>query len=156
MPLPALNSPAPAFALPDADGHTLRLADFHGSWLLIYFYPKALTPGCTVQACTIRDQSQVLQKLGVKVLGVSPDGPALLKKFIHKEHLNFTLLSDAEHKMADAYGAWQEKQMYGRKYQGMARMSVLVDPQGILRMIWPKVTPAQQVDDVVKWFSSNV
>ncbi|MCA3243729.1 MAG: thioredoxin-dependent thiol peroxidase [Alphaproteobacteria bacterium] len=156
MPLPILNTPAPAFALPDATGVQRSLKDYRGTWLLIYFYPKAMTPGCTVQACTVRDNQALLDQLGVTVVGISPDKPALLQKFIEKEQLNFNLLSDAEHVMADAYGAWQEKSMYGRTYMGMARMSVLVDPTGMVRMVWPKVTPAQQAQDVATWFKDNV
>ncbi len=156
MPLPALNTPAPAFALPDASGTQRSLSDYRGTWLLIYFYPKAMTPGCTIQACTVRDNQSLLHQLGVTVVGISPDKPSLLKKFIDKERLNFTLLSDGEHTMADAYGAWQEKSMYGRTYMGMARMSVLIDPAGTVRMVWPKVTPAQQAHDVATWFKNNI
>lgn len=155
MPLPTLQSPAPGFTLPDETGTLRSLNDYRGTWLLIYFYPKAMTPGCTVQACTVRDNGELLKQLGVTVVGVSPDKPTLLKKFIEKEQLNFTLLSDSDHKMADAYGAWQEKSMYGRTYMGMARMSVLVDPAGVVRMVWPKVTPAQQAQDVATWFKDN-
>jgi peroxiredoxin Q/BCP len=156
MPLPTLQTTAPGFTLPDETGTLRSLKDYHGTWLLIYFYPKAMTPGCTVQACTIRDNQALLKKLGVAVVGISPDKPTLLKKFIDKEGLNFTLLSDSDNKMADAYGAWQEKSMYGRTYMGMARMSVLVDPAGLVRMVWPKVTPAQQAQDIAAWFKDNV
>ncbi len=151
----APQTPAPNFTLPDAAGKLHSLNDYCGQWLLIYFYPKAMTPGCTVQACALRDGGAALATHQVKVLGVSPDKPALLNKFIEKEQLNFTLLSDADHKMADAYGAWQEKSMYGRTYMGMARMGVLIDPAGVVQHVWPKVTPANQLNDILVWFKSN-
>jgi thioredoxin-dependent peroxiredoxin len=155
MPLPQIGQPAPTFDLLDQDSHPHSLKNYKGRWLLIYFYPKALTSGCTTQACVLRDGQAALNKHNTAVIGVSPDKPALLKKFIEKEQLNFPLLSDSEQKMADAYGAWQEKSMYGRTYMGMARMSVLVDPQGTVCMLWPKVTPAAQLDDLLLWFKNN-
>lgn len=155
MPLPEIGQPAPTFALLDQDNQPQSLKNYLGRWLLIYFYPKALTPGCTTQACVLRDGQATLKQHNVAVVGVSPDKPSLLRKFIEKEQLNFTLLSDSEQKMADAYGAWQEKSMYGRKYMGMARMSVLVDPAGTVQMVWPKVTPAAQLNDLLLWFKNN-
>jgi peroxiredoxin Q/BCP len=155
MPLPEIGQPAPMFEVLDQDNQLHSLRNYQGRWLFIYFYPKALTPGCTIQACVLRDGQATLHKHNVAVVGVSPDKPTLLKKFIEKEQLNFTLLSDFEQKMADAYGAWQEKSMYGRKYMGMARMSVLIDPQGTVRMVWPKVTPAAQLDDLLMWFDNH-
>jgi peroxiredoxin Q/BCP len=156
MPLPTIGSAAPFFALPNDQGTLTSLKDYLGKWVLIYFYPKAMTPGCTVQACTLRDGEKTLKDLNCVVLGVSPDKPALLKKFIENEKLTFKLLSDSDHKMSESYGAWQQKSMYGRSYMGMARMSVLVDPKGIVRQVWPKVTPADQLKDVQVWFSENI
>jgi thioredoxin-dependent peroxiredoxin len=156
MPLPTIGASAPSFTLPDEQGTLTSLKDYLGKWVLIYFYPKAMTPGCTVQACTLRDGEGALKALNCSVLGISPDKPALLKKFIISEKLTFKLLSDSEHVMAESYGAWQQKSMYGRSYMGMARMSVLVDPKGIVRQVWPKVTPADQLKDVQVWFSENI
>jgi thioredoxin-dependent peroxiredoxin len=155
MPLPTLGQSAPPFTLPDQDGIPHMLKNYAGRWVLVYFYPKAMTPGCTTQACVLRDGAKELAAHNVTVLGISPDKPSLLKKFIEKEQLNFTLLSDIEHKMADAYGAWQEKSMYGRTYMGMARMSVLINPAGVVQMVWPKVAPANQLDDLLLWFKNN-
>lgn len=156
MPLPTIGQSAPPFNLPDEEGTLTNLKDYLSKWVLIYFYPKAMTPGCTVQACTLRDGGETLKALNCSVLGISPDKPALLKKFIENEKLTFKLLSDSDHLMAENYGAWQQKSMYGRSYMGMARMSVLVDPQGIVREVWPKVTPAEQLKDVQVWFSKNI
>jgi thioredoxin-dependent peroxiredoxin len=155
MPIPTIGTPAPHFSLPDETGTLCNLSDYKGKWVVTYFYPKAMTSGCTTQACTLRDGMAKLKALNCVVLGVSPDKPQLLSKFIEKEGLNFTLLADEDHKMADAYGAWQEKSMYGKTYMGMARMTVLIDPSGIIRNVWPKVKPEQQVDDILLWFKSN-
>jgi thioredoxin-dependent peroxiredoxin len=155
MPLPTPGQTAPAFTLPDHAGTLQSLNNYQGKWVVIYFYPKAMTPGCTTQACALRDGQALLKQYNAVVLGVSPDKPALLQKFVEKEHLNFILLSDENHKMADAYGAWQEKSMYGRTYMGMARMTVLIDPTGTVRHVWPKVTPAAQMDDILLWFRNN-
>jgi thioredoxin-dependent peroxiredoxin len=155
MPLPIIGTPAPSFSLPDQTGTLHNLSDYRGQWVITYFYPKALTSGCTTQACTLRDNMAALKALNCVVLGISPDAPALLAKFVEKEGLNFTLLGDQEHKMADAYGAWQQKSMYGRTYMGMVRMTVLIDPIGVVREVWAKVKPEQQATDILEWFKSN-
>jgi len=136
---------APAFSLPDQDGKTVQLADFHGQKLLLYFYPKADTPGCTVQACSIRDAMPDLKSLGIAAVGISPDQPKQQKKFAAKHRLSFPLLSDPDHKTAEAYGAWGEKSMYGKKFQGIVRSSFLLDEEGRIVQAWYKVSPQDTV-----------
>jgi len=136
---------APAFSLLDQDGKTVQLSDFAGRKLLLYFYPKADTPGCTTQACSIRDAMPDLASLGIAAVGISPDEPAELKKFIDKYGLNFPLLSDPDHKTADAYGTWGEKSMYGKTYEGIIRSSFLLDEQGRVVQAWYKISPKNTV-----------
>jgi thioredoxin-dependent peroxiredoxin len=133
------GDPAPAFELSDQDGNTVSLADFSGRKVLVYFYPKADTPGCTTQACGLRD---VLGDIGdTAVLGISPDKPAKQKKFDDKYNLGFPLLADEDHAVAESYGAWGEKSMYGRTYMGIIRSAFLVDEKGELAEVWPKISP---------------
>src|SRR5947208_1965360 len=130
---------APAFTLLDQDGNKVKLSDFKGRNVLVYFYPKADTPGCTTQACGLRD---VLPDVGdTVVLGISPDKPAKQKKFDEKYSLGFPLLADEDHAVAEAYEVWKEKSMYGRKYMGIERSAFLVDPKGKLAEVWYKVSP---------------
>jgi peroxiredoxin Q/BCP len=136
---------APAFELPDQNGKTVRLSDFRGRKLLLYFYPKADTPGCTKQACAVRDARDDLTGSGVAVLGISPDHPEKQKKFDSKYTLGFPLLSDADHVVAEAYGAWGEKSMYGKKYEGIIRSSFLIDEEGRVAQAWYKVSPKDTV-----------
>ena len=136
---------APAFSLLDQDGNTVSLSAFSGKKLLLYFYPKADTPGCTAQACSIRDEMPNLSDLGIAAVGISPDQPAKLKKFKDKYDLNFPLLSDPEHKVADAYGTWGKKSMYGKEYEGIIRSSFLLDEQGKVLQAWYKVSPKDTV-----------
>ena len=136
---------APAFSLLDQDGKTVKLSEFAGRKLLLYFYPKADTPGCTTQACSIRDAMPDLASLGIAAVGISPDEPAELKKFIDKYGLNFPLLSDPDHKTADAYGTWGEKSMYGKTYEGIIRSSFLLDEQGRVVQAWYKISPKNTV-----------
>jgi peroxiredoxin Q/BCP len=130
---------APAFTLLDQDGTSVKLSDLKGRKVLVYFYPKADTPGCTTQACGLRD---VLGDIGdTAVLGISPDKPEKQKRFDDKYGLGFPLLSDQDHAVADAYGAWGERSMYGRKFMGIVRSAFLVDEQGNLAEAWPKISP---------------
>lgn len=123
---------APAFTLPDADGRTVDLGSFRGRKVVVYFYPAAMTPGCTTQACDFRDNLSSLQAAGVDVVGISPDEPAQLRKFRDKEGLTFPLLSDPDHSVHDAYGTWGEKQSYGRTSVGVIRSTFIVDEDGVL------------------------
>lgn len=136
---------APSFSLQDQDGKTVKLSDYKGKKLLLYFYPKADTPGCTAQACSIRDAMPDLSRLGIAAAGVSPDLPQQQKKFAEKYRLSFPLLSDPEHAAAEAYGAWGEKSMYGKKYEGILRSSFLIDESGKVIDAWYKVSPADTV-----------
>ncbi len=139
---------APDFTLPDQDGEELTLSGLRGQTVVLYFYPRADTPGCTVQACGVRDRRGDYKAAGARVLGVSPDPVEDVKKFADKFDLDFTLLADADHAVADAYGAWVEKSMYGKKYWGAQRATFIVDPEGKIAKVFPKVSP-QSHDDVV-------
>ena len=136
---------APAFNLVDQDGKKVKLADFKGEKVLLYFYPKADTPGCTKQACSVRDARPELQDLGVTALGISPDGADAQKKFDKKHALAFPLLSDPDHKAAELYGAWGEKKMYGKSYMGIVRSSFLIDEAGKIMAAWYKIKPENTV-----------
>jgi peroxiredoxin Q/BCP len=139
---------APDFELEDQDGSPVRLSDLRGSPVVLYFYPKADTPGCTTQACGIRDRSGEYDAAGARVLGVSPDKPGKLRKFADKYGLPFTLLADPEHGAAESYGTWVEKSMYGKKYMGVQRATFVIDPSGQVARVFPKVSPKTH-DDVV-------
>jgi peroxiredoxin Q/BCP len=136
---------APEFALQDQQGQIVKLADFKGKKVLLFFYPKALTSGCTKQACSVRDARSELADLGVAALGLSPDPIDLQKKFDTKHSLAFPLLSDPDHAVADAFGVWGEKSMYGKKYQGIIRSAFLIDETGSIMGAWYKVSPEQTV-----------
>ena len=125
--------PAPAFTLPNAEGEDVSLADFAGSTVVVYFYPAAMTPGCTTEACDFRDSLASLAAAGVTVLGISPDKPAKLAKFIERDALNFPLLSDPTHETMTAYGAWGEKKMYGKTVTGVIRSTFIVGPDGLIQ-----------------------
>src|SRR6202140_5994836 len=133
---------APDFELPDQDGRTVKLSDFRGQPVVVYFYPKAATPGCTAQACGVRDHRADYAKAGAVVLGVSPDSVAKVKKFHEKEGLNFALLADEDHRVADSYGVWVEKSMYGRTFWGVQRTTFVVAPDGKVAQVLRNVKPA--------------
>jgi thioredoxin-dependent peroxiredoxin len=134
---------APDFTLPDQDGDEVTLSDLRGAPVVLYFYPKAATPGCTVQACGVRDHSAEYERDGARVLGVSPDPVAKIKRFHDKERLNFTLLSDEHHRAAESYGVWVEKSMYGRTYMGNERTTFVIDSDGRVAAVLRKVKPAE-------------
>ncbi|MDO9352976.1 MAG: thioredoxin-dependent thiol peroxidase [Solirubrobacteraceae bacterium] len=142
------GQPAPDFTLPDAEGADVTLSASAGSWRVVYFYPKADTPGCTTQACGIRDHKDDYAQRGVVVYGISPDPVGAVKKFHDKQSLNFTLLADADHATCDAYGVWVEKSMYGKTYWGAQRATFLVDPEGVVQFVIPKASPKTH-DEVV-------
>jgi thioredoxin-dependent peroxiredoxin len=137
------GEPAPDFTLGDQDGNPVTLSDLRGRWALVYFYPKADTPGCTKQACSARDHSADYEAANAVVLGVSPDSVSDLRKFADKYGLAFTLLSDRGGGVAQRYGAWVQKKRFGRTYFGNERSSVLIDPEGKVARVFPKVNPAE-------------
>ncbi|MCX5643968.1 MAG: thioredoxin-dependent thiol peroxidase [Phycisphaerae bacterium] len=136
---------APWFSLEDQNGRMVSLADFRGTKVLLYFYPKADTPGCTKQACSVRDAAESLQQAGAAPVGISPDRPDQQKKFDDKYDLRFPLLSDPAHKVAEAYGAWGEKSMYGKSYEGVIRSSFLIDEEGKILQVVYGVKPEDTV-----------
>jgi thioredoxin-dependent peroxiredoxin len=139
------GDPAPPFSLLDQSGDTVSLSDFDGRMLLVYFYPKADTPGCTTQSCAVRDAREDLSSLGVDVVGISPDESDAQSRFDQKFGLGFPLLSDPDHAIAEAYGVWGEKMNYGRTYRGIIRSSFLIDGQGRVAQAWYKVSPKDTV-----------
>jgi thioredoxin-dependent peroxiredoxin len=140
--MPEVGQTAPEFALPDAAGTTVRLSDLRGRRVVLYFYPKDATPGCTQEACDFRDRSAELQEAGVVLLGVSPDGPSSHQKFASKHDLPFPLLADTDHAVATAYGVWKQKSLYGRTFMGIERTTFLIDDEGRIEKVWPKVKVA--------------
>jgi thioredoxin-dependent peroxiredoxin len=146
--MPSEGDKAPDFELQNQDGETVRLADYAGRHVVLYFYPRADTPGCTTQACGIRDRGREYDAANAVVLGVSPDKPEALRKFADKYGLPFTLLADPDHQVAEAYGVWVEKSMYGKKYWGNERSTFLIGPDGKITKVLRKVKPAQH-DDLV-------
>ncbi len=149
MTIPAAGDPAPDFSLADASGTGHRLADQRGRWTVVYFYPKDDTPGCTTEACSFRDEQALYGDRDADVWGISPQGAASKRAFAAKYDLPFPLLVDEDHAVAEAYGAWVEKQNYGKTYWGVARMTFLVDPDGRIGRTWPKVTPDGHAADVL-------
>ena len=144
------GDPAPDFSLLDQHGNTVTLSDFKGRKLLLYFYPKADTPGCTTQSSLVRDARPDLASLGVDVVGISPDEPDAQARFDQKFALRFPLLSDPDHAVADAYGVWGERSLYGRTYMGIIRSSFLIDERGRIERAWYKVTPKDTVPNARK------
>jgi peroxiredoxin Q/BCP len=143
-----IGGTAPDFELRDRDGEAVRLSDLRGRSVVLYFYPKADTPGCTTQACGVRDRAADYEVAGAMVLGVSPDPPRKLSRFAEKHGLKFTLLSDEDHAVAEAYGVWVEKSMYGKRYWGNERTTFVIDPEGTITAILRKVKPAEH-DELV-------
>jgi len=146
----AVGDKAPAFALKDQDGKLVRLSSFKGRRVVVYFYPKADTPGCTTQSCALRDAEPDLKKLKAVVLGISPDAPDKQAKFDEKYGLGFPLLADTEHTVAEKYGVWGEKVNYGRKYMGITRSAFVIDETGKIAAAFYKVSPKDTVPKVTK------
>ncbi|WP_439597243.1 thioredoxin-dependent thiol peroxidase [Falsiroseomonas sp.] len=144
------GAPAPDFSMPASGGRSVSLAELKGKPFLLYFYPKADTPGCTKQACGIQEALPALGKLDLTVIGVSPDAMKPIEKFAQKFNLTFPLASDADHKVAEAYGVWVEKSMYGKTYMGMERSSFLVGADGRIARIWRKVKPEAHAAQVLE------
>ncbi|HEV2859114.1 MAG TPA: thioredoxin-dependent thiol peroxidase [Solirubrobacterales bacterium] len=144
---------APDFSLPDQSGEQVKLSDLRGETVVLYFYPRADTPGCTTQACGIRDRRVDYQEAGATVIGVSPDEVEAVDKFAGKYDLDFTLLADADHAVAEKYGAWVEKSMYGKKYMGVQRATFIIGPDGKIAKVFPKVSPKTHDDVVLKALS---
>ena len=141
---------APDFELATDEGRKVKLSDFKGRKVILYFYPKDDTPGCTTQACDLRDHLQEIDSRGAVVLGVSPDDVASHKKFKEKFGLNFTLLADADHQVAESYEVWKEKNLYGRKSMGVERTSFIIDEQGNIAKVLPRVKPAAHVGQLLE------
>ncbi|WP_322806887.1 thioredoxin-dependent thiol peroxidase [Thermanaerothrix sp.] len=136
-----VNMPAPDFTLPDETGALRSLREFRGKPVVLYFYPKDDTPGCTKEACSFRDDYQVYAEAGVVILGVSPDSPASHARFKQKYNLPFTLLSDEDHQVCRLYGVWGKKKFMGREYEGVLRTTFLIDENGLIKKIFPNVKP---------------
>lgn len=146
--MPAVGDKAPSFTLQDQDGTQASLSEWKGDWLVLYFYPKDDTPGCTVEACEFSASVPRFGKLHAVVVGVSPDSPEAHRKFIEKKKLKIRLLSDAGSKVSGKYGVWVEKNMYGKKYMGVARTTFLIDPEGRVAHVFEKVKPEGHAEEV--------
>lgn len=145
----AVGERAPDFSLPDQDGKTHTLSSYIGRWVLLYFYPKDMTPGCTKEACMLRDTFPRFEQVHAHVFGISADSVESHKKFRDEYQLPFSLLADPEKKMIEEYGAWGEKKMMGRTYMGIKRMSYLIDPEGIVRKVYEYVKPEVHAEEVL-------
>lgn len=147
---------APDFTLPDQSGDPVSLADLRGQTVVLYFYPRADTPGCTAQACGVRDRQADYEAIGARVIGVSPDPVEAVARFADKYGLEFTLLADADHSVAEAYGTWLEKTNYGKTYWGVQRATFIIDPDGRIARVFPKVSPKTHDDVVLEALADQV
>ncbi|NVK36584.1 MAG: thioredoxin-dependent thiol peroxidase [Gammaproteobacteria bacterium] len=152
---PTIGKVAPAFTTLDENGNKVALKDFRGKTVVLYFYPKAMTPGCTTQACSLRDSKKELDKLNVVTLGISPDAPARLLKFKERDNLNFTLLSDEDHSIADKYGVWGPKKFMGREFDGIHRITFIIDEKGKLVHIMDKFKTKTHHEDVLAYLKGE-
>ena len=150
-----VNDTAPDLTLQDENGKELSLKDLRGKTVVLYFYPRADTPGCTIEACGFRDTYKKIQKTGAVLLGVSPDTPKAQKKFADKFSLPFTLLADADKTLAQAFGVMKEKNMYGRKVIGVARTTFIIGPDGKIQHIFDKVKPEGHAEEVLAWLKES-
>jgi peroxiredoxin Q/BCP len=149
-----VNDKAPDFSVPDQNGNNISLNNFKGKWIILYFYPKDMTPGCTTEACNFRDEYSVFQKKGIVVLGVSKDSVDRHKKFESKYELPFPLLSDENGTICEDFGVWQEKSMYGKKYMGIVRATFIINPEGIIAKVYPKVKVKEHVAEILADFEN--
>ena len=149
-----VNDKAPEFTLPDQNGKEVSLKDFRGQYVVLYFYPRADTPGCTIEACEFRDSYRKIQNTGAVILGISPDQPKAQKKFEEKYKLPFTLLGDADKKVCNAFGVIQEKNMYGKKVMGVARSTFIIGPDGRIKHIFEKVKPLGHAEEVLSYLKT--
>jgi peroxiredoxin Q/BCP len=155
-PSPMIGKKAPAFALPDQNGKLHKLADYKGKFVVLYWYPKDDTPGCTKESCGFRDLTPEYQKLGAVVFGASMLDVKSKAKFATKHSLNFPLLADEDNKVAEAYGVWKEKSMYGKTYMGISRETFIIGPDGKIAMHWPKATGSEDhAATVLEWLKEN-
>jgi peroxiredoxin Q/BCP len=145
-----VGQPAPNFNLPDQNNNFHKLTDYQGKWLLLYFYPKDDTPGCVKEACGMRDNMETFSKLKAKVVGVNVDSVQSHDKFVHKYQLPFTLLADEEKKIVNDYGVWEKKKILGKEFEGIARTSFLINPEGRIAKIYEKVNPLIHTKEVIK------
>ena len=146
-----IKTPAPDFALSDKDGNTVRLSDFRGKKVILYFYPKDNTPGCTRQACAFGGAYEEFKELGAVVIGISKDSAESHRKFAEKYDLPFILLSDPEHKVIEDYGVWQEKKLYGKVSMGVVRSTYIIDEEGLIEQVMPKVTPDTNAAEILEY-----
>ena len=151
-----LNAAAPAFKGVDQNNEVIASKDLKGQWYILYFYPKDNTSGCTKQACDFRDSMSSLTKIGVKVIGVSPDSIKSHQKFINDHDLNFSLISDEDKSICEKYGVWVQKSMYGRSYMGVERSTFIIDPDGKIKQIYAKVKVPGHVEEVTNWLKDNI
>ena len=155
MSYPSLGAPAPDFSLQDQNGETVSLASLKGKKVILYFYPKAMTPGCTVQACGLRDHKSELESFNAVAIGISPDAFPRLKKFEDKHELNFTLLSDEDHALAEKYGVWGLKKFMGKEFMGILRTTFIIDESGNLIHVMNKFKTKTHDEDVLAWLTEN-
>ncbi|MBC6428361.1 MAG: thioredoxin-dependent thiol peroxidase [Cellvibrionales bacterium] len=155
MAFPQIGAPAPDFSLADQHGDLCTLADCRGRWVVLYFYPKAMTPGCTVQACGLSEQHAALEAAGALAIGISPDPVARLAKFAEKHRLAVRLLSDADHAVAEQYGVWGLKKFMGREYMGILRTTFIIDEQGRVAHSMDRVRTKTHDQDVLAWLADN-
>jgi len=153
--MPAIGQPAPGFTLPDADNNQVSLSDLKGKPVILYFYPKDDTPGCTKEACSIRDFYNEIQAAGGVLYGASPDSPDSHRAFIEKYDLNFPLLSDEEKSAAQDYGVWVERERNGQKSMGIARTTFAIDEEGTVANIWENVTPDSHGEEILSWLKGR-
>ncbi|MGO0059337.1 thioredoxin-dependent thiol peroxidase [Brevibacillus fluminis] len=151
----SVGQAAPAFSLPASNNRTISLSDYKGSYVVLYFYPKDMTPGCTTEACDFRDYHGDFAKLNTIVLGISPDDVKSHDKFTVKHELPFPLLADTDHQVAEAYGVWVLKKMYGREYMGIERSTFVIDPEGNIAKAWTKVKVKGHVQEVLDFIRAQ-